>query len=224
MLQNERHRHEKNRTWHVDRTEWPDGPWDQEPEDRIEWRDAGTGLPCVMVRNSDGAWCGYVGTPPGHPSHEVTVDFELEITYGRGQCSWPVCHTPAPGETDRFRWIGFDCGHGDDIVPARRWAKGCAVYRTRDWVRDHVTLLANKLAGILPPEPKAPPTDLEIAQRKERARNRQRSYAKKRRARLAKAELCINNAAHGKATHGCLCRACRATHRQVPIEQVPAVG
>jgi hypothetical protein len=38
----------------VDRTGWPPGPWDDEP-DRIEWIDEATGQPCLMRRNGFGA-------------------------------------------------------------------------------------------------------------------------------------------------------------------------
>src|SRR6266436_107280 len=52
----------------IDRTGWTEGPWDQEP-DRLEWKDATTGLTCLAVRNRFGAWCGYVGVPPTHAWH-----------------------------------------------------------------------------------------------------------------------------------------------------------
>jgi hypothetical protein len=38
-------------------------------------------------------------------------------------------------------------------------------------------------------------------------------WARDRRARLKDLGLCINNEAHGPATHGVLCAACRETHR-----------
>lgn len=52
----------------IDRTDWPAGPWDGEP-DRIEWRHRG--FPCLMLRNAYGGWCGYVGVSPEHPLHGV---------------------------------------------------------------------------------------------------------------------------------------------------------
>jgi hypothetical protein len=50
------------------REQWGEGPWQSEP-DLVEWRDAATGYPCLIVRGSMGALCGYVGLPPGHPLH-----------------------------------------------------------------------------------------------------------------------------------------------------------
>jgi hypothetical protein len=50
----------------VDKSSWARGPWDSEPDKR-QWRDDETGLPCLIVRNHSGAWCGYVGIGEGHP-------------------------------------------------------------------------------------------------------------------------------------------------------------
>lgn len=53
----------------IDRTGWPAGPWDYEP-DRDTWTDEATGLPCVAQRAGTlGHWCGYVGLPDDHPLH-----------------------------------------------------------------------------------------------------------------------------------------------------------
>lgn len=54
----------------LDKSEWGAGPWHSEP-DKMQWRDEATGLPCLMVRNHGGAWCGYVGVAKGHPFYEV---------------------------------------------------------------------------------------------------------------------------------------------------------
>ena len=48
-----------------DKTTWGPGPWQQEP-DKAQWKDEATGLPCLIVRNHSGAWCGYVGLSEGH--------------------------------------------------------------------------------------------------------------------------------------------------------------
>jgi len=98
----------------------PAGPWTQEP-DLLEWRDDATGLPCVMARGPCGAWCGYVGVPPGHPAHgknynDVDVEVPGGLTYS-DRCRDVVCHVPAPGEPDEFWWLGFDLAHCQDITP-----------------------------------------------------------------------------------------------------------
>lgn len=59
----------------VDKSAWGDGPWQSEP-DKIQWQDAATGYPCLIVRNGEvtGALCGYVGVSPNHPAHGLHYD------------------------------------------------------------------------------------------------------------------------------------------------------
>jgi hypothetical protein len=106
----------------IDRTNWPSGPWDSEP-DRIEWRmSEPPGYPCLIVRGPLGALCGYVGVPPGHPAHSKTGD-EVEVSVHGGvtfadRCSGRVCHVPRPGEPEDVWWLGFDTGHAFDFIPS----------------------------------------------------------------------------------------------------------
>lgn len=104
----------------IDRTGWPAGPWDGEP-DREEWRHRG--MPCLIVRNGLGALCGYVGVPPGHPWHgkgydDVDAHAHGGLTFS-GPChpDSPICHVPQAGEPDDVWWQGFDCCHLGDRTP-----------------------------------------------------------------------------------------------------------
>lgn len=123
----------------VDRTGWPAGPWDGEP-DKLEWRDEATGRPCLIVRNPRGALCGYVGVDAAHPWHGVgysacaqkpacsedayycdhtptaRVSVHGGLTYSDA-CHGSICHVPAPGEADDVWWFGFDCLHHMDLAP-----------------------------------------------------------------------------------------------------------
>lgn len=54
----------------IDKTEWPRGAWDSEP-DKVQWPDETTSLPCLVVRGPGGSWCGYVGVAVGHPLYGV---------------------------------------------------------------------------------------------------------------------------------------------------------
>jgi len=58
---------------------------------------------------------------------------------------------------------------------------------------------------------------------REQILEKQRANSKARRAELAGDGWCLNNRAHGLATHGKLCRKCRAKHRKVPLEMVSEV-
>lgn len=138
----------------VDRTGWPAGPWDGEP-DRVEWR--ARGLACLMVRGDLGQWCGYVGLPPGHPwraldqaSIDAAADAHGGITYGPEACAGRICHVPRPGEVDDVRWIGFDCAHCFDAVPGlMRWRHGHRALLPGEAYRDVAFVVAEveRLAG-----------------------------------------------------------------------------
>lgn len=54
----------------IEREEWGSGPWTEEP-DKVQWVDEATGLDCLIVRNSMGALCGYVGVPESHSLYGV---------------------------------------------------------------------------------------------------------------------------------------------------------
>lgn len=78
-----------------------------------------SGLRAVIVMNSLGFHCGYVGVPPGHPLHgveysqstpalgdspESVFDAHGGITFaGDGKGEYPV-------KSDLW-WFGYDCGH-----------------------------------------------------------------------------------------------------------------
>jgi hypothetical protein len=157
----------------LSREDWPAGPWDAEPEDRHEWRDEATGLPCLMVRNPAGAWCGYVGVPPAHPfygveysgcpykpacgdsycehspDHQVTVHGGL--TYSN-RCQGHICHVAQPGEPEPW-WLGFDCVHSGDLAPGMARFHSPALlkletYKDAAYVRTEVASLAAQLAEL----------------------------------------------------------------------------
>jgi hypothetical protein len=140
---------------------WPAGPWDNEP-DKMQWPDAATGLPCLAVRNAVGAWCGYVGVPPGHAYHgmhydDVNCSVHGGLTFAdacqpTADESADICHVPSPGEPHNVWWLGFDCGHCMDVAPSmliRMSVLGLPgyeqTYRTLDYVRNECAGLAAQL-------------------------------------------------------------------------------
>ncbi len=169
--------------WTVDRTGWPAGPWDGEP-DRVAFTHAG--FACLVVRAPQGHLCGYVGVPSGHPFHgldrlalwrlpSLPVHGGLP-TYARA-CDWPICHADALGAEPALWWIGFDCAHRGDLVPALRAPRNQVaaevaalltrlqmemphederrggVYRTVEAVRENCERLAEALRALHPPPP-----------------------------------------------------------------------
>lgn len=140
----------------IDRTGWPAGPWDEEP-DRIEWRH--TGLPCLIVRSQLGALCGYVAVPPEHPLHGVPYGYVHASVHGgltySDRCAGRICHVPAEGEPDDVWWLGFDCAHAHDLIPtifAGVVRSGGALphdaYRDIAYVTAEVNDLAEQLAKL----------------------------------------------------------------------------
>lgn len=102
----------------------PDGPWQGEADLLIWFHE--NGLQCAIVRNMEiGVLCGYVAIPPGHPRHG-TEGGDLHI---HGGITYADARDPRPGIADereedappgpaRDWWVGFDCGHAWDIIPA----------------------------------------------------------------------------------------------------------
>ena len=101
-----------------DKTRWPRGEWDNEP-DRVDFLHAG--FSCFILRNMLGAWCGYVGVPSTHPAYrqdynDVDVDVHGGLTYA-DVCGDHICHIPEPGMPDDVWWLGFDTNHYCDYAP-----------------------------------------------------------------------------------------------------------
>ena len=141
-----------------DRTKWPSGEWDNEP-DKIQWQDPTTKLPCLMVRNRLGAWCGYVGVPQDHSAYErfyddVAAEVHGGLTYSDKCEAEPeeksICHIPGTDESDDFWWLGFDCSHSGDAYPevsaAMLFDTSFSSYKNQKYVTQQVTNLAAQLA------------------------------------------------------------------------------
>lgn len=169
----------------IDKSKWLRGEWDTEP-DKMQWSDEATGLPCLIVRGPLGALCGYVGVPKSHPFYGVDYgDCSLGIE-GERYCSHSpqhfaevhggltfadrchphedgegrgICHVAPEGEDDVW-WLGFDCAHGDDLMPGRNLddhgvyrGYGGSVYRDLDYVRRECRNLARQMAAVATPAP-----------------------------------------------------------------------
>lgn len=142
-------------TWWFERP-YPmgEGPWNDEP-DKMQWIDEATGLDCLIVRAPvSGAWCGYVGVPPGHPLYDNADAAEEHlwphggITFQDfcepGEPAYGICHVASAGAVEKPYWVGFDCAHAEDYPPA-------------------MEALTNSLSPLLPSLPGLPgmeaPTD-----------------------------------------------------------------
>lgn len=140
----------------VDKSKWPVGPWSTEP-DKLEWRDAETGLPCLLVRvGHHGALCGYVAVPPAHPAHGLRWSADaLENISVHGGLSYSdkcdaggsICYKANQGEPDDVWWLGFDCAHSGDLAP-RLGSSSRETYRDVPYVQAECRSLARQLAKL----------------------------------------------------------------------------
>lgn len=140
---------------HTDKSMWGPGPWQDEPN-RVDFE--AHGFPCLLHRSpTSGGWCGYVAVPPGHCAYkkgydDVDVDVHGGLTYA-DTCNEHICHVPKPGEPDDVWWLGFDCGHAWDLMPAFHvrfpaFHQLGVVYRTIDYARQATERLAAQLAVL----------------------------------------------------------------------------
>jgi len=151
---------DRNDPRYVDRTGFPPGPWDNEP-DKTQWTTK-AGLPGLLVRNRIGSLCAYAAVTPGHPPHGTDYDkaqatYEITahggLTYSNTcQADGPICHTPEPGQPDDVWWFGFDCAHGNDASPGLEYVMGyfsfTRTYRDIHYVTEEVENLAQQLADL----------------------------------------------------------------------------
>lgn len=137
-----------------DKTEWGDGPWQQEP-DKQQWTSA-SGLPCLLARGPGGGLCGYVGVPKGHPWFEkdygaVKPDPDVHggLTYAN-HCQGMICLEVEEGEDQNIWWLGFDCAHAGDLSPAFQKIGTHDEYRDVAYVRHETENLAKQTVACTP--------------------------------------------------------------------------
>lgn len=132
----------------VDRSGWHDGPWDDEPIDRADWREHG--VVCSVARGRDGVWCGYVIVPPRHPWHGLHpygVD-------GRERIDLPADVDPGlsvawPWRADPEWWVlGWDHHHYGEEAPGGPDTGGYGRYATIRQVVREVRVLAAYAAEV----------------------------------------------------------------------------
>lgn len=91
-----------------------------------------------------GTWCGYVEVPERHPLHGADlyegncVDDLMNLEVHGG--------VTFAGEINGAYYIGFDCAHAGDYVPAYGFfGYGSKTYRDEDYVRKETERLAYQI-------------------------------------------------------------------------------
>lgn len=153
------------------------GPWSDEP-DRIAWRDASTGLDCLILRMPDGTLSGFVAVPLDHPLAGYRVDAvpaSASRAPHRGIGYASLCDQTGPEATrichvgyEHFRrgralpsrmpdignayWFGFDTDKPGDFVPVgtkpARHREEGEVYRDVHYVAGETLKLADALKAL----------------------------------------------------------------------------
>lgn len=125
----------------IDKTGWPEGPWDSEPNSMFWLCD---GLPCVIYRVHGGWLCGYVGVAINSPW--VTGLFDKNQLEVHGGITYEK-------EASGYFWLGFDCAHSGDAYP--RLKDTSEIYRTFNYVFEQVLNLVKQINQT--PAPAFPP-------------------------------------------------------------------
>lgn len=101
------------------------------------WRSASSGLWCAVNEGPFGALNGYVRLPEGHPW--IGQDYrELEVDVHGGL-------TFAGEHFDEGWWIGFDCAHAGDLIPAFHYNMKGSVFRDAAYVSAECERLAAQI-------------------------------------------------------------------------------
>lgn len=136
-------------------------PWKAEPN-RVEWIDPATKLPCLMIRNDRGVWCGYVGVTQQCHWWRVPYDRLTHVQAHGGLTYTDRMHKPITEPAvlhqmlelgmipDDLWWVGFDCNHWGDLAPTATFPLQRAdgkVYRDLEYVTAEVVNLALQAAA-----------------------------------------------------------------------------
>jgi len=133
---------ELTNSWQVERSGWPSGPWDTEPDFAVIEHAGFTGF---VKRAWTGGLCGYVALPPNHPWHgkdysDVSADCHGQLTFAE--------------RMGPYWCLGFDCGHAGDVTPMMvalmpGMCRADWVYRDFAYVREQVKGLCQQAADVM---------------------------------------------------------------------------
>ncbi len=140
-----------------DKSNWGEGDWLNEP-DKAQWNSRG--LICLIIRDDDGHFYGYVGVPPNHPYYQKGhEDVNLYAHGGMNFSGTLQLEESQPEENQSGEsasenanktiwWFGFHCGHTGDLRPVvRHQDRNNPVYRNLHYVMCEIETLADQLAS-----------------------------------------------------------------------------
>ena len=102
----------------------------------------------ILQHPGMGHLCGYVLIPEGHPLHATTVigDYDTPDVDVHGGLTWA-----GPLEDREGVWLGFDCAHYTDVVPAMAAQGMCmegSTFKDAEFVHHELFHLAEQLQQV----------------------------------------------------------------------------
>lgn len=126
----------------INRTKFSEGEWMEEP-DLVKLIDEKIWRPCLILRNTTGNLCGYIGIHEpsklyGKHYDDIDVNVHGGLTFA--------------GENDLRRWtwwLGFDCAHYMDVIPGLgRYAGERGTYKNIHYVINELEALVKQIKQI----------------------------------------------------------------------------
>tara|TARA_Y100000296_G_scaffold79468_1_gene103460 strand:+ start:32017 stop:32700 length:684 start_codon:yes stop_codon:yes gene_type:complete len=117
------------------------GPWNGEP-DKLAWKDAASGLDCILLRQPSGVWGAFVAVSPSHPLWGFECDAipsPLDLT-GHGEIDYAeTCAVYEPEETrichvGAHRQSGARVPNDEHDHTGDAWWFGCSADKPGDYV------------------------------------------------------------------------------------------
>lgn len=129
-------------------------------EEEIEFYIEGD-FACSIWINALGALCGYIGIPSFHPWYEMEIDdipinVHFGLTFGQHELEMRDSsgeYHPHRTEMDIY-WIGFDCAHFSDAVPAfvllhdNNYPIEIEQYKDVEYVKKEITNMVTQAAAV----------------------------------------------------------------------------
>lgn len=141
-------KHKKGETKPMKNKHWGPGPWDGEDDSYyLKYGD----YHCFIKRNeSTGNLCGYIGVPKNHPWAKADDIYDMNIDV-HGGITYYESYLAGEAASGMLRWLGFDCAHWDDLIPANSMfyagkssaiSSGTYKYKTVEFVKKQLANLA----------------------------------------------------------------------------------
>jgi hypothetical protein len=137
----------------INKRGWLPGEWHEEP-DEIDWHDEATNLPCLILRESFfGSLRGYVGVSASHPYYGKDWSYQpikaLSVHGGINFSSHEIQNFHIVEPDSAIWWLGFDCGHGSDIVPSAGFLNEAGLtYKNINYLKEQCKRLALQLKAL----------------------------------------------------------------------------